>query len=123
MPTARRSAPPSASLSKPSATTRRGRALAASLREAAAHLRGELDPPLRERRVAVPPEAVDVAALRRREGLSQAAFAARFGLDVTALQAWEQGRRRPDRTARVLLAVIAREPDAVRRALADAGAE
>jgi putative transcriptional regulator len=66
------------------------------------------------------PEAVDVAALRHALGLSQAAFARRFGLDVTAVQAWEQGRRRPDRTARVLLAVIAREPEAVRRALAAA---
>ena len=37
---------------------------------------------------------------------------------VTALHAWEQGRRRPDRAARVLLAVIAREPEAVLRALA-----
>jgi hypothetical protein len=39
------------------------------------------------------------------------------GLDVATVQAWEQGRRRPDRTARILLAVIAREPEAVRRAL------
>lgn len=83
----------------------------------AAHLRGTLDPPLREYRVTVP-ETVDVPALRARMGLSQAAFARRFGIDVTALQAWEQGRRRPDRTARVLLAVIAREPAAVQRALA-----
>jgi putative transcriptional regulator len=36
---------------------------------------------------------------------------------VTAIHAWEQGRRRPDRTARILLAVIAKEPAAVRRAL------
>jgi len=41
------------------------------------------------------PETVDVAKLRHRLGLSQAAFARTFGLDVTALQAWEQGRRRP----------------------------
>jgi putative transcriptional regulator len=65
------------------------------------------------------PEHVDVASLRHRLGLSQAAFARTFGLDVTALHAWEQGRRRPDRAARVLLAVIAKEPQAVLRALAD----
>jgi len=65
------------------------------------------------------PEHVDVAAVRQRLGLSQAAFARAFGLDVTALHAWEQGRRRPDRAARVLLAVIAKEPQAVLRALAD----
>jgi len=96
--------------------TPKGKALVAGLREAAAHLRGELNPPLREF-VATVPETVDVAAVRDRFGLSQAAFAKRFGLDVTALQAWEQGRRRPDRTARLLLAVIAREPEAVQRAL------
>jgi len=100
----------------PSGTTRRGETLAAGLREAAAHLRGELAPPLREY-VANVPDSVDVAAVRAGFGLSQAAFAKRFGLDVTALQAWEQGRRRPDRMARLLLAVIAREPEAVRRAL------
>ena len=53
-----------------------------------------------------------------RWGLSQRRFAQRFGLDVTAVHAWEQGRRHPDRAARILLAVIAREPEAVRRALA-----
>ncbi|MGH7161698.1 MAG: helix-turn-helix domain-containing protein [Acetobacteraceae bacterium] len=67
------------------------------------------------------PEMVDTAALRARLGLSQAAFARSFGIDLGALQAWEQGRRRPDRTARILLAVIAREPEAVRRALATVG--
>lgn len=82
----------------------------------AAHLRGELHPPLREARATVP-DNVDVPALRARLALSQAAFARRFGLDVTAVQAWEQGRRHPDRTARVLLAVIAHEPAAVERAL------
>ena len=64
------------------------------------------------------PDRVDVAKLRRRLGLSQSGFARAFGLDVTAIHAWEQGRRRPDRTARILLAVIANEPTAVRRALA-----
>jgi putative transcriptional regulator len=62
------------------------------------------------------PDRVDVAKLRHRLGLSQSAFARAFGLDVTAIQAWEQGRRH--RTARILLAVIAKEPAAVRRALA-----
>ena len=39
-------------------------------------------------------------------------------IDVRALQDWEQGRRVPDRAARVLLTVIGHEPDAVVRALA-----
>ncbi|MBF0168452.1 MAG: helix-turn-helix domain-containing protein [Alphaproteobacteria bacterium] len=87
----------------------------AGLKEMAGHRKGEISLPSYD--VAVP-EEVDVAALRKRLGLSQSAFACSFGLDVTAIHAWEQGRRKPDRAARVLLAVIAKEPDAVRRALA-----
>lgn len=92
-----------------------GRRLIASLQEVAAHQRGEIV--LREYEISVPDE-VDVSALRARLGLSQARFARSFGLDLGAVQAWEQHRRKPDRTARILLAVIAREPDAVLRALA-----
>jgi putative transcriptional regulator len=91
-----------------------GKRIAGAAREIAAHLRGEISLPSYQ--VAVP-EMVDVAALRARLNLSQAAFARTFGLDLGAVQAWEQQRRRPDRTARILLAVIAREPDAVMRAL------
>jgi putative transcriptional regulator len=91
-----------------------GRRLVVAAREALAHARGETALPTYEVTV---PERIDVAALRNALGLSQAAFARRFGLDVTAIHAWEQGRRRPERAARVLLAVIAREPEAVRRAL------
>ena len=72
---------------------------------------------LREYEVVIP-RAVDVARLRARLGLSQAGFARAFGFDVSSVQEWEHRRRRPDRTARILLAVIAREPEAVIRALA-----
>ena len=67
--------------------------------------------------VAHVPAKIDVRAIRRSLALSQASFAARFGFTVGAVRNWEQGRRRPEGPARVLLAVIAREPDAVRRAL------
>lgn len=60
--------------------------------------------------------AIDVAAIRKKTGLSQTEFAARFGLDVAAVRDWEQGRRVPERSARVLLRVIDSEPDAVVRA-------
>jgi len=68
--------------------------------------------------VAHVPEEVDVVAIRKQLGLSQGQFAARFGFKLDALQNWEQGRRRPDGTARAFLRVIEREPDAVQRALA-----
>ena len=91
-----------------------GRRLIAGLAEVSAHLRGEIELTSYDVKV---PEQADVPGLRARLGLSQARFASAFGLDVKTVQAWEQGRRRPDRTARILLAVIAREPEAVRRAL------
>lgn len=95
--------------------SRLGRRLIAAAREVLGHVRGEIELPSY---VAKVPEGVDVATLRKRLGLSQRRFADAFGLDVAAIHSWEHGRRKPDRAARVLLQVIAREPDAVRRALA-----
>lgn len=51
-------------------------------------------------------------------GLTQPEFSLRFGFDVRAVQDWEQKCRQPERAARVLLTVIAHEPEAVSRALA-----
>ena len=83
-------------------------------RQALAFARGELT----EGFVAHVPEHVDVKALRRKLGMSQSKFAASFGFGLDAVQSWEQGRRRPEGAARVLLKVIEHDPDAVRRALA-----
>lgn len=63
-----------------------------------------------------PPE-VDVRAVREGYGLTQEEFALRFGLDLSTLRNWEQGRTRPDGPARVLLKVIERHPRAVEEAL------
>ncbi len=64
------------------------------------------------------PETVDVKAIRRATGLSQARFAERFGFDLASIRNWEQGRRRPEGPARVLLMVIKHNPQAVQDALA-----
>lgn len=64
------------------------------------------------------PERVDVKAIRQRLGLSQPAFALRYGLSVAAVRDWEQGRRQPERPARVLLHLIEKEPETVGRILA-----
>ncbi len=69
------------------------------------------------RRVVPTPAADDVRAIRRRLGLSQVQFAARYGFSVETVRNYEQGHRRPAGPARVLLKVIAAEPDAVTRAL------
>jgi putative transcriptional regulator len=61
---------------------------------------------------------VDVRAVRAGLGLSQAGFAAMFRVSVATVRNWEQGRRRPEGPARVLLRVIEREPEVVRRVLA-----
>jgi len=55
--------------------------------------------------------------VRKRLGLSQAQFAARFHVPVGTLRDWEQNRRQPDAPALAYLRVIAREPDMVARAL------
>ncbi|MBI1774507.1 MAG: helix-turn-helix domain-containing protein [Proteobacteria bacterium] len=71
----------------------------------------------RARRIVPSVDADDVRGIRRRLGLSQAAFAARFGFTVQTVRNYEQGHRRPAGPARVLLRVVASEPDAVTRAL------
>jgi putative transcriptional regulator len=52
--------------------------------------------------------------------MSQIEFAKAFRIPLGILRDWEQHRRDPDQAARAYLEVIAREPDAVRRALARA---
>lgn len=63
------------------------------------------------------PRLTDIKALRERMDLTQKAFAIKFGFKLSALREWEQGRRAPDRSARILLAVIEHNPGAVHEAL------
>ena len=66
------------------------------------------------------PGDIDVQSIRKRLGLSQAEFSARFGIPPGTLRDREQGRRVPEGPARVLLKVIESDPKAVERALAAA---
>jgi DNA-binding transcriptional regulator YiaG len=59
----------------------------------------------------------DVRGVRTRLGLTRPAFAERYGLDLRTVEGWEQERFGMDRSARVLLLVIAHEPEAVARAV------
>ena len=63
---------------------------------------------------------VDVRAIRDGLGLSQTAFARRFGFSAATVREWEQGRRQPEAAARVLLLVIASKPEVVDEVLAAA---
>lgn len=56
---------------------------------------------------------LDVASLRANFRLSQAKFAALLGISIDTLQNWEQGRRRPDGPAKILLRIAAAHPEAL----------
>ena len=99
--------------------TQLGREVESALGEVLAHVRGEVELP---GGIIDDPTAERIVALRKRMKLSRQKFADRWrreriGLDARAVQDWEQGRRVPDRAARVLLTVIDREPEAVVRAI------
>lgn len=88
--------------------------IAAGLADAIAYARGDKSRG-KARVVEVP--TIDVAAMRKKLGLSQDRFAAAFGVSPSTVRNWEQGRRHPEGPAKVLLRVIDKEPEAVLRAL------
>ena len=90
--------------------------LIASMREGVEILAGRQPPS----RFYPAPVNVDVRAIRAGLGLSQAAFARRFGFSPATIREWEQGRRQPEAAARVLLLVIASKPEVVDEVLAAA---
>ena len=55
----------------------------------------------------------DVRKIREQYGLSQDKFATLMGISVATLRNWEQGRRKPEGPARILLRVAAAHPDAL----------
>jgi putative transcriptional regulator len=90
-----------------------GQSILRGARQALAHAKGDVRSGVR---VHVP-ENVDVKAVRHKMKLTQEEFAAQFGFALSVIRDWEQGRYQPDRSARVLLKVVEKEPQAVRRAL------
>ncbi len=92
-----------------------GQELIEAMEEVVVYHRGSRK--LRERTVKVAPRLVDVAAIRQRMQLSQRDFAHRFGFSVRAVQDWEQHRRTPEGSARILLKVIETRPEAVEEVL------
>ncbi|MBD3338136.1 MAG: helix-turn-helix domain-containing protein [Candidatus Lokiarchaeota archaeon] len=55
----------------------------------------------------------NVQLIRKKYGLSQEKFATLLGISVSTLRNWEQGRRKPEGPARVLLRVAASHPEAI----------
>ncbi len=82
--------------------------LVSSVREGAEILSEERQP---ERSFELEPVAIK--EIRAQFELSQSQFAALIGVSIKTLQNWEQGRRRPDGAAQVLLQVASKHPEAV----------
>ena len=53
----------------------------------------------------------EVRSIRQQFGLSQDKFAHLVGISVGTLRNWEQGRRKPEGPARVLLSIAAKHPE------------
>ena len=84
------------------------------LKQAIAHAKGGRPGIVHE--IAIPEP--DVPSIRAKTGLSQAAFARSIGVAKGTILNWEHRRRAPDGPARVLLALIDKDPDIVQRTLA-----
>jgi len=113
--------PTKKTLAKRSSTRKRqtvGESIIEGLKQAVSWSQGTNDD-VRVSLVQVPD--VDVRKVRMKMGLSQSQFATKFGFPPATLRNWEQGRSRPDAPTRVLLAVIARHPEAVEDVLRKAG--
>ena len=80
-----------------------------SLSEAVAHAEG--------RGPAVVHEPLDPRDVRKRAALTQAQMAPLMGMSLSGYRKWEQGARAVSGPAAMLLRIIEREPEAVRRAL------
>jgi len=79
------------------------------------------------RQIAANPDAapdmapeIDVRAIRRAAGMTQAEFASTYAFSLRTLQEWERGAKRPSGPARTLLRAIRSDPEGLRRALAAA---
>ncbi len=88
-----------------------GRDILSGLKEYAAYKRGEKTGAKLYTFPAIP-EDVDVKSIRGKLGMTQEQFTS-FGFSLSAIRHWEAHRRTPEGPARVLLMVIARNPDFV----------
>jgi len=79
------------------------------------------------RQIAVNPDAapdmapeIDVRAIRRAAGMTQAEFSATYEFSIRTVQEWERGAKKPSGPARTLLRAIKADPEGLRKALAAA---
>ena len=96
--------------------SRVGADLVEAFEEMAAHLRGEIEVESYEVAADVLTPA-RIKEIRRKVASSTKAFEAEFHISARTMEAYEQGRRKPDAAMTALLRIIEREPQAARRAL------
>ena len=60
---------------------------------------------------------IDVKQIREQLSLTQKDFAETFGVSLATVRNWEQGKRQPEGPAKVLLNVIAHDPQCVFEAI------
>lgn len=89
------------------------KSLVRSLDTLARYERGEVE----LKSTTVIPPVIDVRSVRSELGISQKDFATRFGFSLASVRNWEQGAREPEGPARLLLALIKRNPKLVEKEL------
>ncbi|MDX1641233.1 MAG: NadS family protein [Balneolaceae bacterium] len=62
-------------------------------------------------------EDPDVAAIRKKYDMTQQEFSSLLGISVGTLRNWEQGRRKPQGPAKVLLKIAEKRPKAILESL------
>lgn len=61
----------------------------------------------------------NVSAIREKYDMTQQEFATLLGISVATLRNWEQGRRKPQGPAKVLLKIAEKRPKAILESLTD----
>jgi putative transcriptional regulator len=87
--------------------------LKSGLEEAKAYKSGELKVEGATFKIKVP----DVKAIRTQAGMTQEEFASMFRWSLDTVRSWEQGRRVPDQSARILLALFAMDRQYMEKSL------
>jgi len=87
------------------------------LNEAADYQQGKIT--ARKTKLSIKPVAAfntdDIKRIRRKTGLSQVIFAGSMGVSPKTVEAWENGRNKPEGASRRLLEIIRDDPGFLRR--------
>ena len=63
----------------------------------------------------------DIKRIRQKTGLSQVMFAGSLGVSPKTVEAWENGRNKPEGASRRLLEIVREDPGFLKRFQADVG--